>query len=179
MRIASVDIIWVMAQTWYGPGYQTGEIFMKILFATDGSEFSNAAAEKCYELFGDREGAEIKVISVYEDVQMVASEPFALSPEYYQEMAETAKKQAGHYAEAAEKIIKEGCPRANVSAEIMRGKPAQRIVDVAADWNADVIVVGSHGRGFWGRLLGSVSNGVVNHAPCSVVVVRKPADSDL
>ena len=38
----------------------------------------------------------------------------------------------------------------------------------------DLIVVGSHGRGFWGRLLGSVSDGVVHHAPCSVLVVRKP-----
>ena len=49
----------------------------------------------------------------------------------------------------------------------------EQIIELAREWGADLIVVGSHGRGFWGRLLGSVSTGVVHHAPCSVLVVRK------
>jgi nucleotide-binding universal stress UspA family protein len=56
------------------------------------------------------------------------------------------------------------------------GRPAQGIIQTATDWPADLIVVGSHGYGFWGRLaLGSVSAGVVNHAPCSVLVVKSGA----
>ena len=48
------------------------------------------------------------------------------------------------------------------------------IIETAKDWNADLIVVGSHGRGFWGRtMIGSVSDSVIHHAPCSVLVVRK------
>ncbi|MCB1025610.1 MAG: universal stress protein [Acidobacteria bacterium] len=49
------------------------------------------------------------------------------------------------------------------------------IVEKAKRWNADLIIVGSHGRGFWGRvMLGSISDSLVHHAPCSVLVVRKP-----
>ena len=58
------------------------------------------------------------------------------------------------------------------------GRPAQFIVDAAKEFEADMIIVGSHGRGFWGKLtLGSVSDAVVHHAPCSVLVVRR-ADSE-
>ena len=46
-------------------------------------------------------------------------------------------------------------------------------IEEAQNWGADLIIVGSHGYGFWSRaLLGSVSNAVINHAPCSVLVVR-------
>lgn len=62
----------------------------------------------------------------------------------------------------------------DLTTEVIRGYPDKAIIDAAMEWKADLIVVGSHGRGFWGRLLGSVSNGVVHHATCSVLVVRKP-----
>ena len=62
-----------------------------------------------------------------------------------------------------------------LTTEVLCGPPAQEIVQQAEDWGADLVVVGSHGYGFWSRaLLGSVSNSVVHHAPCSVLVVRKP-----
>ncbi len=51
--------------------------------------------------------------------------------------------------------------------------PKESIVEEAQKWSADLIVLGSHGYGFWERmLLGSVSNAVVHHAPCSVLIVR-------
>jgi nucleotide-binding universal stress UspA family protein len=54
------------------------------------------------------------------------------------------------------------------------GMPEQILLETAKEWNADLIVVGSHGRGFWGRmLLGSVTDALVHHAPCSVLVVRQ------
>jgi len=54
------------------------------------------------------------------------------------------------------------------------GNPGRLICDSAKTWNADVIVVGSHGRKGLGELLiGSVSNYVMHHAPCSVMVVHK------
>lgn len=53
------------------------------------------------------------------------------------------------------------------------GKPGTEIVKAAADWPADVIVLGSHGRGGVGRLLiGSVAEAVMRHAPCPVLIVR-------
>lgn len=56
------------------------------------------------------------------------------------------------------------------------GKPASEIVKVAREWPADVIVMGSHRRGGVERmLLGSVADAVMRHAPCSVLIVRAPA----
>jgi len=55
------------------------------------------------------------------------------------------------------------------------GSPTSVILDVAEAWKPDLIVVGSHGYPTWERLLlGSVSQAVVNHATCSVEVVRLP-----
>lgn len=58
---------------------------------------------------------------------------------------------------------------------ILPGSAAATLVEVAE--GADLLVVGSHGRGRFHRLaLGSVATAVVNHAPCPVVVVRVPDD---
>jgi nucleotide-binding universal stress UspA family protein len=60
-----------------------------------------------------------------------------------------------------------------VSFLIWEGEPGESIVDAAIAERADLIVVGSHGRGAVGRfLIGSVSDHVVRHAPCPVLVVR-------
>ena len=54
------------------------------------------------------------------------------------------------------------------------GAPGRLICSVAANWGADLIMVGSHGRtGIRELLLGSVSNYVLHHATCSVLVVQK------
>ena len=56
------------------------------------------------------------------------------------------------------------------------GKPASEIVEAARMWRADVIVVGSHGRGGLKRVvLGSVAEDVMRHAPCPVLAVRASA----
>ena len=63
--------------------------------------------------------------------------------------------------------------------EMRRGDARHEILDFAADWRPDVIVLGSHGRRGLDRfLLGSVSEGVVCHADCSVEVVRGAPPSD-
>jgi nucleotide-binding universal stress UspA family protein len=56
---------------------------------------------------------------------------------------------------------------------VARGNVRKRVVDEARKWRADLIVVGSRGRTRIGRLLlGSVSEYVARHAPCSVQIVR-------
>jgi nucleotide-binding universal stress UspA family protein len=53
------------------------------------------------------------------------------------------------------------------------GSPASEIVKAAKEWQADLIVIGSHGRrGVTRALVGSVAEGIVRHAPCPVLVVR-------
>ncbi|MEL6605307.1 MAG: universal stress protein [Cyanobacteria bacterium J06614_10] len=55
------------------------------------------------------------------------------------------------------------------------GSPGSVICKLAKAWGADLVIVGSHGRkGFSEMLLGSVSNYVVHHAPCSVMVIHGP-----
>ncbi len=146
---------------------------MKILIATDGSEYSAEAVRKACSFWGPIADTVFKVVSVYEDTRMLAAEPFAVSAEYYQDMAEAARNQANHFAETAAGEITKICPGASVTTEVLSGPPGKRIIDLAGEWGADVLVVGSHGRGFWGRLLGSVSDAATHHSPCSVLVVRK------
>jgi nucleotide-binding universal stress UspA family protein len=146
---------------------------MKILIATDGSEYSSRAVEKCCEiLVGGRGGPEMRVVSVYEAQVPMASEPFAISADYY--------KRAEMAADEAREAIMHRCGdgAAELSSQVLFGRPAEMIIEEAGRWGADIIVVGSHGRGFWGRLtLGSVSDAVMHHAPCSVLVVRGEAGS--
>jgi nucleotide-binding universal stress UspA family protein len=58
---------------------------------------------------------------------------------------------------------------------VIPGEARTSIVDAAAQWHPDLIVIGSHGwKGLDRVLLGSVSDAVVRRAPCSVEVVREP-----
>ncbi len=51
------------------------------------------------------------------------------------------------------------------------GHPVESIIDYAVKHDNDLIVMGSHGRRGLARLLGSSTNGVINHAPCDVLTV--------
>lgn len=58
------------------------------------------------------------------------------------------------------------------------GNPGRAICELATNWNADLIVVGSRGlKGLKEMFLGSVSNYVTHHAPCSVMIVRNALES--
>jgi len=147
---------------------------MKILIATDGSESSAAVIEKTCNIIGNPENTEVKIITAVEPMVPMGAEPFAISAEYYAQTSEALLEQGKKTVEQAEKDLRNKCSNlGNVSSEVIRGGAAQAIVEKAQDWNADLIVVGSHGYGFWSRaLLGSVSNSIANHAPCSVLIVR-------
>jgi universal stress protein A len=73
----------------------------------------------------------------------------------------------------AKRLAEAGC---KVSTLVLTGDAKKMILDEAADWPADLIVVGSHGRKGIGRvLLGNVSEAVARHAACSVQIVRTAA----
>jgi nucleotide-binding universal stress UspA family protein len=149
---------------------------MKILIATDGSTFSETAVEKICQMVTDTANAEVKIVSAYEQPIMVAAAPYAIPAGYNPVFEEEMKGLATQAVSQAEGKIRERFPdlKENLTTRILCGSPEQAIVEEAENWGADLIVVGSHGYGFWERtLLGSVSNAIVNHAPCSVLVVRK------
>lgn len=92
-----------------------------------------------------------------------------LSPEILQ-----SDKEARKADEAALKaLVAAAAPGAIV--KMLDGDPAEAIVDYARDLHADVIVAGTHQRGFWGAVFeGGASRDLVKGAPCGVFLVTKP-----
>lgn len=154
---------------------------MNILIATDGSEFSQSAIDQCCRVYGKADDITLKIISAGEVTTSVPTEPFMVSADYVNEMNAESRRQAHNYAAQAVTQIQKCFPALaiNLTSVTELGSPAQIIIAEAEKWHADLIVVGSHGRGFWERMfLGSVSQAVVQHAPCSVLVVRKPINNE-
>ncbi len=147
---------------------------MKILLATDGSDFSSAAIEKCCEII-NLKNAWINVVSTVESAAQVAAEPFNVSADYVREIDAAARNQAAEYVSQAENLIRRRFPDSTIELthKVAMGSPERIILEEAEAFGADLIVMGSHGRGFWGRMfLGSVSQSIVLHARCSVLIVR-------
>jgi nucleotide-binding universal stress UspA family protein len=143
---------------------------MRILISTDGSEFSRAAVEKCFQIIVSPEKTSIKIVSVFEVLEPM---DISISPEFSQELESSARKKAEEFAAQAAARIKERFPEIDLTTQISLGAPDEILIQAAKQWAADLIVIGSHGRGFWGRmLLGSITDSLVHHAPCSVLVVR-------
>ena len=149
---------------------------MKILVATDGSAFSEAAVETICQMVRNAEDANVKIVSAYEQPVIAVAAPYAIPAGYNPILEKELKELATQSVSEAERKISERFPdlKNNLTTCVLSGSPEQAIVAEAEKWGADLIVVGSHGYGFWERMLiGSVSNAIVRHAPCSVMVVRK------
>jgi nucleotide-binding universal stress UspA family protein len=146
---------------------------MKILLATDGSDYSKVAVNSVAERPWP-EGSEVKIISATEIPYVPATEAWVLPDSYYTELNGTARAQAEAAVEAAAWRIKAGkAPGLGIVTEVKNGHAEEVILDEAEKWGADLIVLGSHGYSGWQRfLLGSVSHAVATHAPCSVEIVR-------
>lgn len=143
---------------------------MKIIIGTDGSIFSQNAIEKCCGMFAEIKNLQIKIVSAFEG--SIPLDAFSPAAQYSEEKNKTAQNRAEEIVFDAEKILRERLPTAEITTEIAMEFPERFIVEQAKEWKADLIIVGSHGRGFWGRVaLGSISNAVIHNAPCSVLVV--------
>ena len=138
-------------------------------------------SKKICQLVKNAENAGIKIVSAYEQPVMAVAAPYAIPAGYNPVLEKEMKESATQAVAQAEKKIRRYFPdlKNNLSTRVLCGSPAQAIVEEAESWGADLVIVGSHGYGFWERMfLGSVSNALVHHAPCSVLVVRKRKNSD-
>jgi nucleotide-binding universal stress UspA family protein len=147
---------------------------MKILLAIDASEFSDAAARAVVSLLPAK-GAGVLVLQEVEP--LVFSTVPQMAPGYAPEMAariqEELKQAKESVAKAAQSLRGAGF---KMDTRVVESEVRAGILDVAADWQADLIVLGSHGRtGLKKFLLGSVAESVARHARCSVLIVRAPA----
>lgn len=148
---------------------------MKILVGTDGSGASTKAAYFVAKRAWPA-GTVVQVIcarNLFLPEKLVACIP--IYPEsLMNEIFQTVRSEAeSAVAEARTILSKAGLRLSDKPQEMPVGDPRTILLDEANAWGADLIVVGSHGRhGFDRMLLGSVSESIALHAHCSVEVIR-------
>jgi nucleotide-binding universal stress UspA family protein len=139
--------------------------FKRVLIAVDDSPVAAHAARVGFDMVRAIQG-DAALITVVDPIQVWAPESGLPAAD----LVASAEQDARHLL--AQIGARSGCQPPPLSF-VPVGKPGAEIVKAAADWPADVIVLGSHGRGGVGRLLvGSVAEAVMRHAPCPVLVVR-------
>ena len=140
---------------------------MRILVGVDDSKFSEEAVRAIVTEFRPQ-GSQVRVLHVLQPIAVSA--PPQMSPHYAPELEDQAKK-AEEIVERAAKTLRAAGFKVDTSIE--KGDIRLKLIDAAAEWNADLILVGSHGRSAIPRLvLGSVAEFVARNAYCSVEIVR-------
>ena len=145
-------------------------MFGSIVVGTDGSETANEAVRQATEL-AKAVGGRVNLVSAFEPVgnQRLREERQQV-PEDMQWMVNEREDVEATLNKAAESIKEAGV---DVETFARQGDPADAILDVAEENNADLIIVGNKGMtGARRFLLGSVPNKVSHHAPCSVLIIR-------
>jgi nucleotide-binding universal stress UspA family protein len=156
-----------------------GQRIDDILLGWDGSSCATLAADllRTWPIFA---GSQVRVLSVADvGVPWWTGFPEAGSPEMmpmYLEAADASRKQ--HDELAREMTVQLQASGVTAIADRRHGDAATEILAAAKASNADLIVMGTHGRtGLTRIVLGSVARNVLQHATCSVLVVREvPAD---
>ncbi len=147
---------------------------MKIILATDGTKFGEAATEMLRK-FNLGDGDSVKVISVVDMAVPLAVDVYGGYLPDTSELEKAARENAAKVIDSTSDKLRTmfGGAAVEVSGEVLFGSPDSRIVETAEEAGAELIILGSHGYKRWERLLlGSVSSSVVHHAHCSVLVVR-------
>lgn len=145
----------------------------KILLATDGSENASLASSTATDL-AKSTNSELHVVYVGHMPSIFYESPgaMALDPDLQSRMEEDAEEAAKtKLKQQVQKIREADTEVARIHARV--GFPAAEIVRVAEELGAGLIVMGSRGLGGLSRaLMGSVSDSVIRHAHCPVLVVR-------
>ena len=133
-----------------------------ILLASDGSEHSMVAMEHAMN-FARSYGGNITALSVVD----VTDEFYTQAPHLLEKMVANAKENLDEIIKKTESLdIK-------IETAVREGNTYEKIVDLADEKSADIIFMGSHGRtGLNKLLMGSVTEKVIGHASCPVMVVR-------
>jgi nucleotide-binding universal stress UspA family protein len=145
-------------------------MFDSMVVGTDGSETAREAVRQAADL-AKRLDAKVHLVSAYEPVsEGRLREERQSVPDDLQWMVNPREDVSATLEEAAKDLEGSGV---KVEIHAREGDPADAILDVAEEQDADLIVVGNKGMtGAKRFLLGSVPNKVSHHAPCSVMIIR-------
>ena len=141
---------------------------MRILIAVDDSAESVDAVRYTYTTFGPDH--QLVVASVGNNPVTMPMSPFGVQPDVVLigELRDRSELEAEATALSASESLP---PGTEIDATV--GSPGPALVAMAENDDIDLIVIGSHERGFWDRLFHpSVGRYLVDHAPCPVLVVR-------
>ncbi|MEA2335160.1 MAG: hypothetical protein QOG40_1650, partial [Solirubrobacteraceae bacterium] len=145
-------------------------VFKSIVVGTDGSDTAAQAVRQAVDLAGAVD-ARVELVSAYAPVPAQRlSDERREAPEDLQ-WAISPREDVDALLDAAAEVVRGAGVTVNVYPR--QGDPADAILDVAEETDADLIVVGNKGMtGAKRFLLGSVPNKVSHHAPCSVLIIR-------
>jgi len=149
---------------------------MKILLATDGSESAEAALDFLLS-FPFPKHSEVTVFTVVDKNVLEVRETERLD-EHHRRILQEAEESL---LDAGAQLLAHGVERLQeagwaCSSEVRIGHPAREIVQAAEAAGVELVVVGFKGTtGVRRFLLGSVSERVLRYAPCSVLLIRRPA----
>jgi len=153
---------------------RSGSGAMKVMLATDGSEFSREAARSVVSRPWPA-GSEFRVVSVAElpPAWFLTPYPAYLDHKAMEKLRAESMRRAEQAIAASEAILAEAGFAESATVAVPSASPQEVVIAQATEWGADLIVLGSHGRRGASRfLLGSVAEPVAFHAHCSVEIIR-------
>jgi nucleotide-binding universal stress UspA family protein len=147
---------------------------MKVLLAVDHSDASTYAAQEV-AIRPWPIGTTVRVLSVTEPQRPPSAPPISGGDRVFLNLLEADRQSAQAASELTARVC-DALEREGVGAEgkVRGGSPASEILEEAATWSADLIVLGTRDPSKIERLfLGSVAQSVVSQAPCSVEIARR------
>lgn len=151
--------------------------YRHVLVASDFSKYSDAAIKKAIELATPFDAkitlihaAEILSSEIYPTLGELAVPVVVDNPEF-------EKKHLDHIKDKLREQLgrldySEGLIEDRIKIKVITGHSVDSIIEYSTKNNVDLIIMGSHGRRGLARLLGSSTNGVINHALCDVLIVK-------
>ena len=145
---------------------------MKIVLGFDDSPHAQMALHWiCRQHWPER--TQVIVVSAVRAPLAMYSDSYVPAVPYPTDVGEDLTRHHQELASRAQRELRDAGLAAQT--RVLQGDPREWLVDVARSDGADLVVLGSHGRtGLAKLLLGSVAAHVVSHAPCSVMVIKKP-----
>lgn len=144
-------------------------MYQKILVPVDGSATSNTALQEAIKL-AQLHHAQLELVHVFEDILYWVDDSYI----NYAELQETIRASSQRIIDEALALVQQaGLTAETKLLEAKNERTANIIIAEAERWQAELIVIGTHGRSGFSRLvLGSVAEGITRAAPIPVLLIR-------